>query len=259
VYWGWRPLVFYVFISVLVTACGDQHNTSTATPTELPLLTLTLRMYASPSPTSTPVIPQIATSQAARNFDIESVVLQTYPPTCSLTSTDGLLCRGLLHNPSASPITRAAVLIELYRADGSLLATEIADVEQLVIPVGQSAPYHALFTVQEPYTRIMVSLYRAEIFDGALPLVEVETVSGGLVGGRYRVEARLYNPNEKRVENIRLVVTVYSDMDNIVGYRVMTIDHLDGGVWLPVVVEITPQMVTTDLTHTVYAEVWGTR
>lgn len=54
-YWGWRPLIIVLFISVWITGCSiTNRSAATIPPTEYPLVTLTVLLRASPTPTITP-------------------------------------------------------------------------------------------------------------------------------------------------------------------------------------------------------------
>lgn len=58
-YWGWRPLVFSLWISVLITACSETQQLPVFTPTLLPAITLTQRFATAPpshTPSATPRI-----------------------------------------------------------------------------------------------------------------------------------------------------------------------------------------------------------
>jgi LysM repeat protein len=55
-YWGWRPLVMLVFISVWITGCSINNQTAaTIPPTQYPLVTLTVLLRASPTASATPL------------------------------------------------------------------------------------------------------------------------------------------------------------------------------------------------------------
>ncbi len=71
-YWGWRRLIFFLFISVWVTGCRTAHETvSTITPTEYPPLTLIVRVptliststSTEPPPSPTPSPSQTKTAR----------------------------------------------------------------------------------------------------------------------------------------------------------------------------------------------------
>lgn len=58
-YWGWRPLVFSLWISVLITACSDTQQLPNSTPTLQPVTTLIQRFATAPpsvTPSATPHI-----------------------------------------------------------------------------------------------------------------------------------------------------------------------------------------------------------
>ncbi len=66
-YWGWRPLIFALFISVWIVGCSITTDTApTLSPTESPRVTLTLRLPASSTPLDTPTLPVVTTSQSSQ-------------------------------------------------------------------------------------------------------------------------------------------------------------------------------------------------
>lgn len=63
-YWGWRPLMFALFISVWVAGCSlTAESAPTLSPTFTPQITLTVRFRALNTPTYTPQVPIAATLQ----------------------------------------------------------------------------------------------------------------------------------------------------------------------------------------------------
>lgn len=97
-YWGWRPLVFSLWISVLITACSETPHLPIITPTSQSAVTLTYRFATAPpskTPTATPVMRTITPSvtetpaqyrvgsddtwfSMARHFDISPQLLQAF-------------------------------------------------------------------------------------------------------------------------------------------------------------------------------------
>src|SRR5512134_643673 len=54
-YWGWRPLIICLFISVWVVGCNIITDASpSVSPTPSPRVTLTVRRPITPTPTATP-------------------------------------------------------------------------------------------------------------------------------------------------------------------------------------------------------------
>src|SRR5690242_1750806 len=63
-YWGWRPLICALFISVWVAGCSlTAESAPTLAPTFTPQITLTIRYREPPTPTPTLAIPLTATLQ----------------------------------------------------------------------------------------------------------------------------------------------------------------------------------------------------
>jgi hypothetical protein len=65
-YWGWRPLLLMVCISVWVTACNmSSEYAATIPPTKLPPITLTVRLREPTLPPATPFTPPLQTETPA--------------------------------------------------------------------------------------------------------------------------------------------------------------------------------------------------
>jgi LysM repeat protein len=324
-YWGWRPLIFALCISVLIVGCSITTDSApTQSPTDLPRVTLTLRLPSSSTPITTPTRPIITTLQpsptpeasstpfiqvaqsgdtllgiaiqygvdlnalreANGNLDPRSLqigqqliipdasnpsiaaqatptplALPVDPPTCYETPTLSLLCLGQVANTLDHPVERAVVTIQLYRADGAVLLEKTTSVEQTIIPAGQSAPYRVLFpTGWQGYGGIAVVLRSAASAQGVderfiAPVIENEL--GVLENDHYIVSATLRNADLQSAEALRIIVTLFGESQQVVGYRVMQLESpLQAGASLPIRVAVAPQVASEVLTHTLYVEAW---
>lgn len=108
-YWGWRPLLLMVCISVWVTACNiSSEYAATIPPTELPPITLTVRLREPTLPPATPLTPFVQTEAPAATLiadaGIEAYVVRPGDTLLGI-ALDFDLDVGLLHeyNPGVNP------------------------------------------------------------------------------------------------------------------------------------------------------------
>ncbi len=184
------------------------------------------------------------------------VPVNLLPPACYETLTDSLVCMGAIVNDDAAPVTQVGARVELYSEDGVLLLSDSVGLEQRVILPGKAAPYRTLLHApRERVSRMVVSLDRAELLpvDAVVP-VAVEGERGAVVNGRYVVEAYVHNPEPYAVRDLRVVVTVMADENQVVGYRVVDLGKLNAGESVPVRVEVLPHVRSENLSHSLHAE-----
>jgi len=324
-YWGWRPLIFALFISVWIVGCSITTDSApTLSPTDLPRVTLTLRLPASSTPVATPSHPIVTTAQplnapeasstpivhtvqsgdtllgialdygvdldalreANGNLDPRSLqigqqliipneespisgvptsptplALPLDPPTCYEMPTRSLLCLGSVVNTLDQPVEHTTVSVQLLHSDGTILLERETNIEQTIIPPGQSAPYRVLFTSGwEGYTGVVAILRSADPAQNVgerfiAPVIENE--ERAMENGYYLISATLRNPDAQPLQSLRIIVTLYSHGRRVVGYRVLQLDSpLSGGASLPLRVAVVPQVTGEALTHTLYVEAW---
>jgi LysM repeat protein len=124
-YWGWRPLIFALFISVMIVGCSITTDSApTQLPTELPPVTLTLRLPASDTPLVTPTHPMIATSHPLQTLEASLT-----PVVHVVESGDTLLGIALDYGVD---------LNALRQANGNLDPRSLQIGQQLIIPGGAS-------------------------------------------------------------------------------------------------------------------------
>lgn len=326
-YWGWRPLMIYVFISVWVVGCNIvTESAPSQAPSPSPLVTLTVRRLstptASPSPTAliratrirsslTPSVvensptPMVYVIQAGDTFgdlalrfgvdwdamknanpNVDPRALQegqtifiptpattigsatptsTPPslklaaPTCYETPINRVLCLGAVENTLDHPIEQVKLVVQILRADGSVIADQTVEVEQSRIPAGLSAPYRADFDVT--VGDVAASAAQLQRADAAAPDdrryidVVVEDQDVKLENGRYVITAVLRNPGPESARAIRLVATVRDAGGQVIGYRVAALaGDLGSGETTPARVEIVPQVVEPEPKVTLYVE-----
>jgi hypothetical protein len=73
--------------------------------------------------------------------------------------------------------------------------------------------------------------------------------------GRYVLTANLKNASERRIEAIRLIVTLLDVSERVVGYRVHSVDPLLAGTERAVRMEIIPQVMDNNMHHLLHVEV----
>jgi murein DD-endopeptidase MepM/ murein hydrolase activator NlpD len=195
--------------------------------------------------------------------------LALQPPTCYLTTTDNLTCLGTIHNPQAEPMRRVTAKVELYAEDGTLVASQLAGIEQRSIPPGESAPYRALFvahpiTSLTTYSQVIVSLQSAEAAVNAsstavLQPLQIQAETANFEQGVYHLTIELANPGAYPLVDGRVVLTVSDAYQRVVGYRVVELSDFAPQAVQKVQVMVLPlgDNVHTPLLHHIYAEAWA--
>jgi LysM repeat protein len=323
-HWGWRPLIFAVFISVWVVGCSiRQEAAPTTTPTEYPPITLTVRRSASltpdsaatphlmttPQPTATPEVsrssiyivqPGDTLLNIASHFGVDLATLQVInssldphalqvgqqviiphratpgvelallptatplplhlpSPTCYPLRTGSLLCLGRVDNRLDQPVEQVRVWVQLLDRDGNILAAQVASVDQQLIPIGMSAPYRVQFNTDPgAYAGVVATLVSAQAAGQTLDrfaTLVIATDSSAIADEQYVVTATLVNPSPHPADSIRVVVTLFDDMQRVIGYRVVQLEgSLAGGEQRSVQIAVTPQLAATTITYSLYAE-----
>lgn len=324
-YWGWRPLIFALCISVLIVGCSITTDSApTQSPTDLPRVTLTVRLPSSSTPITTPTRQIITTLQPSPTLEASStpfihvaqsgdtllgiaieygvdlnalreangnldprslqigqqliipdasspisaapatptpLAMPLDLPTCYETPAMSLLCLGHVANTLDQPVERAVVTVQLFQDDGTVLLEKTANVEQTIIPAGHSAPYRVLFpSGWEGYGGIVVvlrSATSAQKVDERFIAPVIENERGALENGHYVVSATLRNADAQPAQALRVIVTLFGDNQQVVGYRVMQLDSaLPAGASLPIQIAVVPQVASEALSHTLYVEAW---
>ncbi len=271
----------------------------TATPAPLPLFSRTpvaevlLATDDTPDPVSTPDARHPDSIDSGTNSDTELTPLQAasrvslwlvpdpsieppdplptlvprtltlMPPTCYDTASDVLECLGYVVNDLSEPVGRVAALIELRTADGQLLASQVAQVEQYQIPPGGRAPYRARFTgiqttTLQPGTVLIIALQSADpaspLLSTGLPIVQDELYHHDRQ--LYQVTARLVNAGQEDFHAIRVVVTLFDADERVTGYRVLDPGGLAAGDSTLIAIDLYPGYGAEPVWHTLYVEAW---
>ncbi|MBK8027274.1 MAG: hypothetical protein IPK19_39245 [Chloroflexi bacterium] len=229
-YWGWRPLVYGVFISAWVAGCTIVASTNSPahTPTAYPLITLTSgRLF---DPTAPPIIGSSPITLTPSSSTPVVSSLEVDPPACYPLPTGALLCLGRVHNRLRQPASAAIIEVVLSPGEaGSQTPTRsaaddrvrTAALEQSLIPAGGYAPYRVEFSAEEADGRHQVY---ARLLAGSVLPPDVRSLETTLLrlerpgsGERADVLLRVVNPFDATIQMTRVVVTVYEGQ--VLGYR----------------------------------------
>lgn len=260
-YWGWRPLLLCVFVSVFVVGCNIVSESAPAlSATPSPRVTLTVRRQPLPTPTASPTnhtaSAAVTTAEPHPAGYITDLSLPT--PICSETPAGSLLCLGIVRNNGDEGVEQVQVEVQPLGFDGLPLGSLRTSVEQASIPPGAAAPYQALF-VLDPRRVAGASAQLRSVQPQQTQMVTL-TVRGArsqFTDGRYIFNATIANELAVDVEAIRLVVTLLDPQDQVAGYRVgMLGGQLAAGAERDVRLEIVPQTSSDSLQLMTYAEGW---
>lgn len=232
-YWGWRPLVCGVFLSVWVGGCAASAETTTLAPTEFPRVTLTVGRFLPYSTASPP--PPTARPDA---------VVYVPPPTCYEMGTGELSCLGLVENRGAAVLLLdgGAVLVRLR--DGDRLVERSAAFEQRQLLPGARTPYRVIFP--RPLSDAPALEAQAILPGTSAPPVGLVALTPSEIAldwreGRYQVRALLTNEGETAALLLRTIIMLRGEA-GVSGYRVVVAGErlLAPGAALPLRVEVAP-------------------
>ncbi len=265
-YWGWRPLVFCTFISVLIIGCtGTRVRLPAASSTESPPITLQVRTPATLTPFPTPGLPVVATSPTMAtasksltphaSFDPRTTPtpypVDASPPTCYAQRDTGVLCLGEVFNPGNRALARVVVRVTILNVNGDALRVQQVTLPRRNIPAAEAAAYSALFVpgpddgvdgLAGQFGGVMVAVIRAEQVNTVdSPALTVLDAASTLRGGRVVVGGALRNDDTVVVTDIRLFVTVYDGLERVTGFRVAQLPDLDPGSEHPFSVAVAAQ------------------
>lgn len=258
-YWGWRPLLLCVFLSVWVVGCTDTEEiTPEATPTWLPPITLTLR---GPDVSATAIAPILPTSTTLKipltvQRSPESPLnLRLHPPTCYETLTDHILCLGEIENRMSRTVQDIVVEANLFDSIGRIHQTRRVIIQQRILPPGGTAPYDILFNpLDAPFGAVIVNLFDAETTSNFPIYPLFSNQHERLDDGRYRTTIQIENSTP--LHDVQVVVTIYDTRDQVMGYRITEFDQWGTSRPEPIEIDILPQITDTTLYHKVYISGW---
>lgn len=178
------------------------------------------------------------------------------PPFCHPTSTDQILCLGVVTNQLNNPIEQVAIAVRLLRADGSLLADGETIVEQGAIMPGEYAPFRLLFTAKwEDLGNALAWIQSAERGSDELLSLNVESPQRSHVDDHYLISAVVYNGTAETAWLMRAVVTLHDQKGQVIGYRVIQLNQLmASGERTPLEMTVIPQLPGDVAQHTLHIE-----
>ncbi len=268
-YWGWRPLVFCMFISVLIMSCTSTLTTAPSpTPTPLLAVTLTIRTPITTTPSVTPGLSlETAITQPPPQNDASDgfprqptpLPILVSPPDCFLTAEEQWLCFGMVENLQSVSVERVILEITFINQAGVSVYTEQIILPQRVLQPQAIAPYHILVAPDSPLDEIIgvtATLIRAEPLSPQSPtllLLDTSNIRIERQDQRVIINGTIINNNNDDAENIQIVVMLYDRIGRVVGYRVLMVDRLTSGDAFPFDVVLLSQVESDEVTYTINA------
>lgn len=157
-----------------------------------------------------------------------------------------LWCFGEMMNPGSVTLSELVVEVNLYDAQGNLLASEAAFTQLDILASNQSVPFAVLF--EEPpstFAQYQVRAISAVPILGKpryyLELRPIETSANFIGESTYRVSGQLENIGEHNAEAIKLVVTAYDEANKVLAQRQASLNVvvLRSGARTPFALDIT--------------------
>jgi len=272
-YWGWRPTIMLLCISVLVVACSDQPSDPPSQDTaQSPEITLIVRTPQENSPRSDPALPSVvtvlpnptllSTIQVPNPKVPTPLAMQVQAPTCYEALSGAILCLGTLTNTLDQPIVRPVVAVRLYDRQGDVLRERIVAADRRYVLPGESAPYRALFPsddrryLADDFGAAWAWLIRAERVnmrpDYATVPVSVTTESRE--AGQFTASLRVNNTGNHPLAAIRVGLILYDEQERVIGYRIVEGGPLATGDSKTLNISLLPQPVAGEWRYEVYAE-----
>ena len=259
---GWLLLLLCAGIVLLLVGCATFGTRTPVHTTAAPRVTLSVVPFTTDSPQPYSTLVATATEPTLPppgwlTTRTTSSGAQSDDAACYNNPNPGYTCLGQVENTGNETLTNIVVNVSLLDSGGKILAEQSISIEQYYLPPHHTAPFRAHF---EQYNNL-TDIIRAEIHSTGssdLPQQSVQIMGErGLLSpnGRYVVTANLRNVSSRRVETIRLIVTVL-DVDNrVVGYRVLAVEPMAAASERAVRVEVIPQVMETELHHLLHVEV----
>ena len=143
--------------------------------------------------------------------------------------TGNLWALGEVTNPGPDDIEGVSVAVTLFDDAGDPLASEQALAETMMLPAGATAPFGVLFTDPpahfNTYSSEVLAAYAAHLGFYYLDL-QAENIAGS--GERYfsyRVTGDVANSGPEDAAGVRVVVTLYDALDQVIGFRSVEPEH----------------------------------
>lgn len=211
----------------------------------VPLLGLTL-----PPITPTPILRLLrtpglrATGIFSRTLVPTPLPISVDPPICYETPVGSWWCLGVVHNTLSTPIGRITIHIYLVRTDGTALLDQQVAVARKMLAPGETAPYGALFTQVPAEVAGPVAVVASTEQATNIKSASVEDIQSDIRDSQYHIAGTLVNKNEKPLDNLSVVATLYDSKGNVTGFRQVNLpanQKLAPGVSLPFSLDVIPQ------------------
>lgn len=259
----WLLLIFCGVLILFVGCSNLPSRTPTPTASAYPPVTLTVVPLGTPSPIPRSTLPPSMTHFTTISPRQVSTVgsspptIRSTPPNCFSSPNSGSVCYGRIWNDSSETITNVVTRTQLKNASQTIIASQRFALEQQYIPPNSFAPYRAHFSNLDHNTITANTTVMG--FDTVSSETQLLVISGsrGAVAndGRYRLTITVTNTTSHISRSWRLVASLISSEDEIVGYRVFESEQIiDAGEQITVHLEMIPQILATDLRHHVHVE-----
>lgn len=252
-------LLLLSFLAVIIglIACSPPPNpTPTLPPTLFPNVTLTVynpQILSTLTPNSMPSATIIAPIP-------EFVQVNISPPLCYPVNSQQISCLGYIDNQSETAIENVTINAKSVSTDG-VPNDYIFTLEQQVVLSETVAPYR----LQIPNRQVETDYLEMEVISAQptqrelLPLQLVNSQGTyQLEDNQYLFIAELENTTALIATNIRLVITLENEDNEILGYRVVALDEdLDSGERIPIRLSINPLEATSNIWHRITLEAFA--
>ena len=158
------------------------------------------------------------------------------------TAAGSLECLGEVFNPGQASLNNVQLQVNLLDENGSSLKTATFFVALEVIAPNTSSPFRILFTdPPATYSKVSINALRGESIDpaGRYTGLKINNPAGAPAGQQYKVSGEVENTDNVAATKVRVIVTTYSDKNEVIGYRYITLTDMNPGDKQPFEVTMT--------------------
>ncbi len=158
------------------------------------------------------------------------------------TAAGSLECLGEVFNPGQTSLNNVQLQLNLLDENGSILKTATFFVALEVIAPNSSSPFRILFTDPPAnYSKVSINALRGESIDpaGRYTGLKINNPAGAVAGQQYKVNGEVQNTDNVAATKVRVIVTTYSDKNEVIGYRYITLNDMNPGDKQPFEVTMT--------------------
>ncbi|MCL4252441.1 MAG: hypothetical protein KJ043_01515 [Anaerolineae bacterium] len=256
----WRVVLLLFIIGLLLVSCTGHLISSDATAMLMPSITLTVHLSqtltATPIGISTALMMPTATPIDEMN-KLDGITLNLPSPICYEDDFTGILCLGVVHNPYQTAFQDIQVLVELFKPNGVLFASQTTALLQHTLPPRGSAPYHIqLAQSVQDFGAVRVSVVKLTPLSQSIapPNYSMRDVQNAQADDRYQVTGKLIGNQPDSGGGIRMIITLYDAYEHVAGYRVLEIPEMPIREDMPFHFDFVPKIRGTDLRYTIYLE-----